>query len=128
MAQLAQRAAGEPILATPGHRNPTGEVRSMREGADCAFRFRHDPQHTRSLRPSMNDRAPGPGAEDGLVFLERSIADQQADQITLLEGPLSRPGKLWPVLVQQHFVACAQSPGRNPFKATAIARCRKKTL
>jgi hypothetical protein len=62
-----------------------------------------------------------PGRQHGLVVLQRAVADQQPDEVTLGLGVRAVPSEQRAVVVQQHLIARAQRAGCRPFRLDGVA-------
>gem|GEM_PF-4449946 len=111
-----------PPLAALGDLHPAGKVAAMAERPHRALRLDHDGEHAGSLEPAVDDGPARPCAQDSLVRLQRSVTQQQAEQITLLEGPRPVPRHGLAVIVQHDLVALAQLAGGDPVALRAPAR------
>ena len=67
-------------------------------------------------RIAVGDFGPGPEGQDGLVLLERAVAQEQTDQIALGQAVLAGPGGQGAMVAKDQFVAgdelCRFDPGR----------------
>ena len=81
--QAGQRPELHSKLAAPGHRMPAAEVASVRKLARGRQRGVHHGRDSRALVAAVDGEGAGPGGQLRRFFLQRSVADQQAEQVAL---------------------------------------------
>ncbi len=115
MCQLAQCAGRKPVFVAPCHFLPTGKIGAVRQAARSCQRCGHDPFHPVGAATLIDCKGAGPHREHGLVRLQRAIANQQPDQVTLVTSISAGPLCGTAVVVEQHLVAGRQFARCAPF-------------
>ena len=93
LGQLLQRAKQRRCSLRPATSCQPSEVRPMRQRLRGPQRLGHDAVDARARR-RVHGRRRAPDGEDGLVGLERAVADQQAQQIAFLAREIAVPRRL----------------------------------
>src|SRR5579883_820411 len=96
--------------------DPPDEIRSMWQRPRRCQRRLHDAVHADASILAVGHLSRSPRAENRLVFLERAVTQQQAEQIAFRLRPCALPSWRLAMVVQDDLVAEAKLAGSNPFE------------
>ncbi len=121
--EIFQGAQREPVLVAAIDRVPAEEIRPVRQGPGSQQGFLHDCFHPRRQNGIHTVGGCGrfPDREHRLVLLQRAVAHQQSEKITLFLGIVSCPGCRHPMIMQQHPVASPEPARLTPFAFRRVA-------
>ena len=121
--KIPERAECQTLLATTGNRIPADEIGAVRQCHRRCQRLGHQRMDAMpAIGRTVHDCCRQPRRQHGLVFLQRAIADQQAQQIALFARVWARPGRCRAVIVQQHAITGRELPDRAPLGLGSPAR------
>ena len=112
--QALQRPALHPVLAAPGDRVPAPEVAAMWKLARRRPRRVHDRLDPRTLVAAVHREGPRPGGKHRRVFLERSVPDEETDQVSLGLRARPAPARRLAVVVKDDLVTGAKASCLDP--------------
>ena len=119
--QALERPELHPVLAPAVDRVPAPEVAAARKLARRRPRRVHDRLDSRALVAAVDREGARPGGEHRGVRLQRPVADEEPDQVTLRPRAGTVPVPRLAVVVEHDLVAGAKAPCLRPLGLHRVA-------